>query len=73
MPSTDKDIGVPIEIWAERLKDNHGSSHKPQACSIILKEIISLNIFSLNYGLKLFIVTDTWSRRFASGSSLFLK
>jgi hypothetical protein len=58
MPSTE-DIGVPIEIWAERRKDNYGSSHQPQACSIILKEIISLNIFSLNYGLKFFIVADT--------------
>jgi hypothetical protein len=60
-------------MWAERNKNNHGSSHQPQACSIILKEIISLNIFSLNYGLKFFIVEDTWSRRVASGSSLFLK
>jgi len=70
---TDKDIGAPIEMWAERHKDNYGSSHQPQACSIILKEIISLSIFTLNYGLKFFIVADMWSRRFASGSSLFLK
>jgi hypothetical protein len=40
---------------------------------MILKEIISLNIFSLSYGLKFFIVADTWSRNFASGSSLLLK
>lgn len=37
-----------VDLGAETSSNNYGSSHQPQACAFILKEISSLHIISLN-------------------------
>jgi hypothetical protein len=67
-----RDAGAPsdVDLRAETVWNNQGSSHQPQASAIILKGISSLNIISLNYGPGIFIVEATRRRNVASGSSL---
>lgn len=71
--SNENETGAPSDVYlrAETSSNNYGSSHQPKACAFILKEIFSLHIISLNYGLGIFIVGATRSRNSASGSSLF--